>query len=185
MLYLTINFYGTSELEVLTLRNNLITNINQEMPSFKLAEIDLSSNNLSHFYPSKFLPSSDNLKIILSSNVLESLDFKAINEDAIGENQTVTIDVGDSLMKCNCETANFYAFLHKKAFKNPETYERFKIIPEDVKCIQASDNSVVKVADMDPDSLICSLDTKHRVVCPSSCRCLRRPVSFLTIYGIF
>lgn len=147
------------------------------MPTNSLTKIDFESNNISHFQVSKFFPNfeSQELKILLANNNLESLDFRFIDENSI--NQSLTIDVGNSPIKCNCETTNFYEFLQRKFFKNDSTYEMIKIEPEVVKCREMVNGEIISVVDMDRESIICPLDTKHRVVCPTSCRCLRRPVS--------
>jgi hypothetical protein len=178
-----ITIFGTNlhSLEHLLLNNNNISQINGGMRfESKLKRIDFRNNKISRFFVAQFWHnSSKNLTIKLENNLIESIDFRSINDNVDKfENHTfLTIDLGKVPITCNCYTIPLFEYLTKKIFKSNWIYDKIKINPANIRCKKLLNNSPSNVTSIIPENTICPLDSSpHFSLCPNNCRCMKRPI---------
>jgi hypothetical protein len=171
---LTNSFNGLTDLETLSLQNNQISKFHQEMPTSTLRELKLRHNKISKFFVGNFISNtkSSHLNIQIGNNVLESIDFNAVDEKLNLSNLTLTLDVGATPINCNCHTLSLYEFLTGKSFNGIETYDKIEIIPHEIYCIANEHDEVpIEIKEIDTNKMICSLDNDHQNLCPKNCTC--------------
>lgn len=178
-----INLFGINvhSLEHLLLNNNNISLMKGEM-HFKsnLKTIDLRNNKISRFLIAQFWEnSSTNLTIKLESNLIESIDFRNINDtiDKFENQRFLKIDLGKMPITCNCYTIPLFEFVTRKIFKSNWMYDKIQINPANIRCKKLLNDSPSNVKSIIPENTICPLDSSpHFSLCPNKCQCMKRPI---------
>lgn len=169
-------------LQVLLLSHNSIHKLDGNLRCAHLIRLELKHNNLKRFFVDQFLMmSKEKLAIDLSQNKLESVDFRNLNvsKDDV-QISKLFIELGDQ-MTCNCHTISLYNFLMHRLEIAPTIYESIEVSPPDLKCIRTDTDTPETVKKIDKNSLTCPLNLPHQILCPTPCRCVRRPYDMLLI----
>lgn len=171
-----------ASLQVLLMSHNSIEKLDSNLRCAHLARLELKNNNLKRFFVDQFLMmSEENLAIDLSQNKLESVDFRNLNTSFDGMKiGKLFIELGDE-MTCNCHTISLYNFLMHRLNISTAIYEAVEIFPLDLKCIKTVSNSPEIVTKIEKSTLTCPLNLPHLVLCPSHCKCVRRPYDMILI----
>lgn len=161
-------------LKVLQLSQNSINRLEGILQSHSLNHLELGNNDLKRLYIEQFwMKSNRNLVINLKGNKLESVDFGNLIA-SVKRDSRLLIDVGDEMI-CNCHTVQLANFLLGRLNISESVYEQVEVTPKSIRCVGLEDFSTETVMSVDQDSLTCPLNFPHQELCPSSCKCLRRP----------
>lgn len=161
-------------LKLLQLSQNLINRLEGSLQCQDLNHLELEHNNLKRFYVEQFWTKSNGkLVISLKGNELESVDFRNLIASE-KRDSGLLIDVGDE-MTCNCHTVQLANFLLHRLNVTESAYKGIKVTPESMRCVGLKDASTEMVMNVDQESLTCPLNFPHQELCPSSCKCIRRP----------